>query len=618
MTRHFNENLAQRIATAAESVLGDSPLSRSVIHACEKYENEVRNITQSRGVAGLLLAIVGAKGQGKTWVARQLVDSDPVRQSLRSGDLTDDATTRLVWIGPTPPEGFDPETEIYHRCASDAMLDIGRPYVLLDTPGSTDANPRAAAIASEALSLAPIKILVVARDQMRSAASISIAQRIDGSECVPVISSVEPEELTPGTPGHEQLQRDLRTVRTQIASFAPRVRLAQEILVPDFEISGDEQSSVTVLRRELTQRLADLKIDDVALNSTRSSRLSTAEQRLRRTVGKLLAEEVPHLASAVDHLNQETAQLPHRVLSSMLGSSQVLETGVRMRLRTQLVADTYLVWFPYRTLMSTLNLTQGAWDRVVLALSGSVPSLFGALASWARNVRQSREFSLEVQEGIRERMQRQVEDHLTPLCDQFHRAVLRLRSDADPAMGGSRASGSSGAAPLAGAVSGASGAMRLTGIEELQRRSRTIFDEALARNATRRWVAQLLAVIGVLLFWGFMAGPIVSIYRQYFSASYGALFRQGLTTADFPHPSAGLIFTSLILSLLPLVVYAMLVLTLALSRSKVLRVVDEITSEHTRMIEELEQSRIVQLQFEDEQLQQAEFLLNLSRAQAGG
>ena len=45
-----------------------------------------------------------AKSQGKTWIARQLLLSEPLRQRLRSGDLEEDATTRLVWIGPVPPE----------------------------------------------------------------------------------------------------------------------------------------------------------------------------------------------------------------------------------------------------------------------------------------------------------------------------------------------------------------------------------------------------------------------------------------------------------------------------------------------------------------------------------
>ena len=596
MTGSISHPLAARVSEAATAVFADTPTAHAVLEACRRLEHEASNITRSRGVHALLIAIVGAKGQGKTWVARQLVADEQIKSRLRSGDLVDDATTRLVWIGATPPDALDPDSEIYHRCSQTEMFDLGRAYVLLDTPGSTDADARAAEIAVEALSLAPIKLLVIARDQIRSAASVLIAQRIDGSECIPVISSVEPEEMSEGAEAHRQLQSDLRALREQIAGLAPRVQLRAEILVPDFEISGDEEASANSFRMQLVSRCAELRLDEISLEMSRESRLKAAEARLRRTVSKTIADHMPQLASAVDRLNRETESLPERVLDSMLGSSQVLETGVRMRLRSQLVGDTYLLWFPYRTLMSVLNMTQGAWDRVMLALAGSVPSLFGALASWARNVKQSQDFSLEVQDGIRERMRRQVEERLKPLCDQFHRAVWRLHS---------RDSGVE--APLN------TGSMALSGIEELQLRSREIFEQAIRQHSIRSWFAQLLGILGVVLFWGFMAGPIVSIYHQYFSASYVALVDGQVHPEGFPHPKPSLILTSIILSLLPLVIYAMIVLTLALSNRKVRRAAAEIESAHAGAIRELRDKRIIQLQFEDSLLQQAEYLLNLSR-----
>ncbi len=215
---------------------------------------------------------------------------------------------------------------------------------------------------------------------------------------------------------------------------------------------------------------------------------------------------MPQLSAAVDRLNHETEGLPERVLDSMLGSSQILDTGVRMRLRSRLVGDTYLLWFPYRTLMSVLNMTQGAWDRVVLALAGSVPSIFGALTTWARNVRHSREFNAEIEDGIRQRMQRQVEERLKPLCDQFHRAIWQLRTRDQRQQ----------SIPEVGS-------MNLSGIEEVQAESRSIFERAINENVTPPWLTQLLAVLGTVLFWGFMAGPIVAIYHQYFSASYASL-----------------------------------------------------------------------------------------------
>ena len=593
----FEAPFAQRIADAALSVFGQSAATQVVLDACRRYDLEVSNITGSRGINSLLIAIVGAKGQGKTWVARQLIGQESVRGQLRSGDLMDDATTRLVWIGPSAPERLDTSSEIYHACPADGMFDLGRPYVLLDTPGSTDANERAAEIASEALSLAPIKLLVIARDQIRSAASMMIAQRIDGSECIPVISSVEPEEFDQDHSGGRLLRHDIDALRKQIAMLAPRVTLCSEILVPDFEISGDEAASQHSFRSQLLARLTALRLDELSMASSRESRLQAAEQRLRRTVSKSIGQQMPQLAAAVDRLNRETEGLPERVLDSLLGSSQILDTGVRMRLRSRLVGDTYLLWFPYRTLMSVLNMTQGAWDRVVLAMAGSVPSIFGALATWARNVRQSREFNSEVEDGIRQRMQRQVEERLKPLCDQFHRAIWQLRSRDEQQQ----------TVPEVGS-------MQLSGIEELQADSRAIFERTIAENVTPPWLAQLLAVLGTVLFWGFMAGPIVSIYHQYFAASYESLVAGEVHPEGFPHPHPSLIVTSVVLSLLPLVVYAMVVLTLTLSNGKVRRVASEIEKAHSQSIERLRSSGVIRLEFEDRLLQQAEFLLNLSRS----
>ena len=596
-SQSFQAPLAERVAEAAQSVFGQSPTTQVVLDACRRYDLEVNNIVSARGINSLLIAIVGAKGQGKTWAARQLVLSEPVRAQLRSGDLMDDATTRLVWIGPAAPERLDPSSEIYHACPADCMFDIGRPYVLLDTPGSTDANQRAAEIASEALSLAPIKLLVIARDQIRSAASMLIAQRIDGADCIPVISSVEPEEFDQNHASGRMLRNDLDALRKQIAMLAQGVRLSPEILVPDFEISGDETASQSSFRSQLIARLSALQLDELSLASSRDSRLHSAEQRLRRTISKSISQQMPQLSAAVDRLNRETEGLPERVLDSMLGSSQILDTGVRMRLRSRLVGDTYLLWFPYRTLMSILNMTQGAWDRVVLALAGSVPSIFGALTTWARNVRQSRDFNIEIEDGIRQRMQRQVEERLKPLCNQFHRAIWQLRTRDEQQE----------SVPEVGS-------MNLSGIEELQADSRAIFERAIAENVTPPALTQLLAIVGTLLFWGFMAGPVVSIYHQYFSASYASLVAGEVHTDGFPHPQPSLIITSVILSLLPLIVYSMIVLTLTLSNRKVRRVAAEIEKAHAEAIERLRKNGVIRLEFEDHLLQQAEFLLNLSRS----
>jgi hypothetical protein len=378
--------------------------------------------------------------------------------------------------------------------------------------------------------------------------------------------------------------------------MAPRSQLTSDVLVPDFEITGDEEAASRAFLGAVLDRLNSLGVTQLTLASAREERLAAAHQHLRSEVAGLIGQHLPQLATAVQQLNRETERLPERVLASLLGSESLLETGVRIRLRARLVSDTYLLWFPYRTLMSTLNLTQGAWDRVMLAMTGSVPSLFGALASLAKNVREHRDLKLAMHEGILERTQQQVEQRLEPLCNQFHHTVMQLRPKADRPTSDSDSIG-----------------MRLTGIEELQNRSEQIFEGALLNHATRNWLVQLLAMVGVVIFWGLMSGPIIVIYGEYFAASADVFWGQASTLQKFPHPTASLLLTSLLLSTLPLMIYCMAILTLFLRRGKVRRVVREITSEHETVIEKLKRDRIIRLDFEDELLSQAEFLLNLRK-----
>ncbi|MCA9193349.1 MAG: hypothetical protein KDB03_16370 [Planctomycetales bacterium] len=591
----LSSNLTNKILEAVEAVFGEAPVSHQVHNACQRYQKDLENIQSGRGIGALLIAIVGAKGQGKTWVARQFVRDERTQAAMRSGDLSADATTRLVWVGPVAPEGLDRQVESYFPCQPASMLALNQPFVILDTPGVTDADARAAELATESLTLAPIKLLVIARDQIRAATNIQIARRIDGSVCIPIVTSVDPDEL-PGASQYSKLADDLRSLRDQLQILAPQAIISPDVLVPDFEITGDESQSSRTFIATIMDRLNEVSLSELAMGNSRDTRVQVAQERLRREVAQLIRVELPHLRQAVEQLNRETEHLPEHILASLLGSNAVLETGIRLRLRARLVSDAALIWFPYRTVMATLNLTQGAWDRVVLAMTGSVPSLFGALSSWARNARQSKEFSLEMQNGIRNRSQKIVEERLQPLVRQFQQAVMKLRPREQRLT-----------------IEQKSELMMLSGIEELQLQSQEIFDRTLDEHASRRWLAQFWGLGGVLVFWMFMAGPIVLLYREYFHASLGVFTGADEHLEDFPHPTPGLFLTSLILSLLPLLIYCMLVLTLSLPKRKISRVAKQILNEHEQAIAELKSSAVIRLVFDDSLLAQAEYLLNLDR-----
>ncbi len=570
---------------------------------CDQYQLQCDSIVSSRGVSLTSIAVVGAKGQGKTWVARQMILDRRVSQALPSGVLSSEATTHVHWIGPIVPEAIDSSRELYHPCRSDAMLDLGRPFMLLDTPGITDDDLQAAKIAKEAMALSPVKLLVVRRDQLRGAILSQLANFTEGAICIPVITCVPLNDLataaTKNTRYSESLQGDLDAFCEAMKSSAPKTKFLEPVIVPDFEADGDETKIGLALARELQSRLLSESLDDIA--ATRANRLSAATNRLRHRIGQLLDSQLPQLSAAVRRLHSEADALPSQTIETVLGSRDVLRSAVRGRLRAQMIADTGMLWFPYRTVITVLGLTHGAWDRLLLSLSGSVPSIFGTFAAWARNVQLSRKINWEMHEGIRDLLNRQIQDRLEPVQSQFHRAVSRMR-------GSDQESKSTSISPQ----------IRLSGVEELQSRSRSVFEWAVDRHQLSWMMLQFFALIGTILFWLLMAGPIVSIYREYLGASYDTLTGAQLTGAQssvdkFPHPSPALLLTSVLLSLIPMLIYAMVILSWCQRRSKINRIAETTYAEEIKLVDELKRSGVIALHYDDALLEHAEFLIQTSQ-----
>lgn len=593
-----NDSFVQRIRNATHALLGDQVVTHQIDEWCDQYLQQCVAIQAGRGVSLISIAIVGAKGQGKTWVARQLILDPRVANALPTGVLSSEATTHLHWIGPTPPDSLDLHCERYHGCRSEDMLDLEHPYMLLDTPGITDDNLEAAKIAKDALALSPIKLLVVRRDQLRSAITSQLANFTEGAICVPVITCVPLPELDTkaagGTSGKSRLDEDLHHFCLAMQGSAPRTRFLAPVLVPDFEADGDESK---VGKRFASQLQASLKGESLEqIAATRANRLSAATSRLRHRVGRLLETQVPQLSAAVGRLRLEADALPSKAIEAVLGSKNILHSAIRSRLRAQLIAETSMIWFPYRTVLTILGVTHGAWDRLLLSLSGSVPSIFGTFVAWARNIRQSNSVQWEMNEGIRDRLNRQIQDRLEPVQAQFHRAVKQMR-------GASNEPTNLIATPT----------IRLSGIEELQSRSRTVFEWGVDRNKNSWLTLQVFGLVGTLIFWMLMSGPIVAIYREYLSASYETLLGDNTSVNRFPHASPSLLFTSVIISILPLMIYSMIVLSWNQRGSKINRIAEATYAEELKLVEELQSTGVISLHYDDALLEHAEFLIRNER-----
>jgi hypothetical protein len=582
------EAFLRRMHQASVTVLGESAAGRAVRQLCDSHAEARKSIVTDRASGAMVVAIVGATGQGKSWLMRQFVKSATVASAIRSGNNADEATEFITWAGPLPPTNLDSRYERYLHCSGDQMFSLDTPYLLVDSPGSTDNRRDIADMAKLALSMASVLLMVVRRDQMRSHAVDLLASASEGSLVVPVINACSEVD--------DAVVADAEAFIGRIRRAAPRSQVTAPVYIPDFETSASGEvkigeQAVIAIQQSL---LAELGQGD-SLGRT-VHRLAAMDARFRSALHTSLSDQLPGLTIAVQRLHEEARKLPEEIAASLVGGGPALRAAIRSRLRASLLTDTSAIFFPYRTMLGVLSLTSGAWDRVVLSLAGSLPSLISAAYTGARNFSQAGAAANDVREGIRRRSAAAVADRLGPLAARFRAEIHRL-SHSSLALSNHESTGTMPQSAY------------LAGINALQEQSQTIFDAQIEDAAASRPFALLSGLVGTVLFWALMAGPIVTLYREYIHASFVSLSEFTGNLSLFPRPDFSTILTSVILSVLPTAVFAMIVLSFIQRRRRVDAAEQAIRDQHRQAISSLQQQRVLRLEWDDPLLADAEFLL---------
>jgi len=549
----------------------------------------------------MVVAIVGAAGQGKSWLMRQFVMSPSIAAAIRSGNNADEATELITWVGPNPPANLDVRHEQYLHCSTDQMHSLGVPYLLVDSPGATDNRREVAETARLVLSLASVLLMVVRRDQLRSHTVDMLAAASEGSLVVPVINAIGE--------ANEAVNTDTDAFVARIRRAAPLSQVTTAVHVPDFEKGNRQEQAIGKAAVEAIHKslIAELAQADSLGRSVH--RLAAMDARFRSALQTQLHDQLPGLSMAVRRLNEEARALPEEIAASLVGGGASLRAAIRSRLRAGLLTDTSAIWFPYRTLLGVLSLTSGAWDRVVLSLAGSLPSLIGAAYTGIRNFNQSGAAASDLREGIRQRSSAAVADRLGPLASRFRAEIHRLSAKdrslrAESAMSTRDSSGLRNQPAF------------LAGIDSLQEQSQEIFDQEIDRASASRGFATFCGFAGTIVFWLLMAGPVVTLYREYFSASSTSLMEMAGDLSRFPRLDASMLLTSLLLSVLPTAIFAMVVLTWLQGRKRVDDVEQSIRDRHRSAITQLQEQRVLRLEWDDPLLADAEFLLTAGATDA--
>ncbi|TWT49498.1 hypothetical protein Pla22_46950 [Rubripirellula amarantea] len=581
----------QRVRRSAKSVLGESAAGREVLELCDEHAEARRMICDDRSRGLTVVAVVGATGQGKSWIVRQLVRGSAAAKSVRSGNNLDEATEKLLWIGPFPPADLDSRLEQFVHCPTSEMQSIGMPYLLVDAPGSTDDRRAIAAAAGRALSLASILLLVVRRDQLRSRTIAMTTEASEGTIVIPVVNAVRKDET---------LVADMDAFVGRMRSVAPTSKIATPIVIEDFDVQNNTEDEVgRVAAETISSRIESELAQSWEGDRRRGTRLAALDARFRCALHSVLSDHLPELTGAVMRLNREALALPGEVAGSLVGNSGTLRAAIRSRLRLSLLTDTAAFWFPYRSLLGLLNLTHGAWDRVLMSLSGSLPSLVSTVWTTTKNLTSDRDANADVRDGLRKRSAAAVADRLGPLAMNFRRELAHLRHEKESSVPSMVEDGTRGQLAY------------LSGIDTLQERSQQIFEEEVDKVSASRGLGFLFGLIGTIIFWLLMSGPVIALYRGYFDASFDTLSHFSGNLSAFPKPDFAMMLTSLILSVLPTAIFSMFVLSFVQSRRRVIRAESGIRDRHSETIVKLQSDGVLRLQWDEPLLADAEFLLSV-------
>ena len=564
----------RKLSEALQQVFGESSEGQALQRKCRLAMEEITSQQDHRGVKSTILAVIGSKNAGKSWLCRQLLRDEAKHAAIPSGEEDETATEKATWIGPDAPTLMTPEHELRIPVRREEMLDLGCDYTLLDLPGYDDAGLAEREAALRAVRGVEFRVLVISSATKQVESQFSYLRDSNGTRILPVVMDSKYPLLE--TEGSSEVEALLAKIRKN----CPQAEVAEPLIIPHIEHApGDETSKIAKARDLLYPALrAFLAMPPV--DPTITGRVVL--ERLRCELLEDLREFISRVRPAHEELAAKEAGLARELVGRIVGEDPQLAAGLRMKMRLHTLAATPAWFFPYRTFFGAFSFTAGAWDRLAFAMAGSLPSLTLLAFQTARNAKRMGEMKEDVRNALAGRLQRMADDELAS-CNRI--LVRSIRSTLPPDPGENEEI----LAPT-----------RFVGLERVTSDSGEIFDSVVARHARSRGLPLIFGGLATLAFITLAAGPLWVVYREFFHAWSGGFSGLELVRwTAFPAPSAGMIFATLLLVLLPVALFALVSSVIATPQKRIETAALEVRQEHDLMLEDLTRKQIIRLESDD-------------------
>lgn len=552
-SRNIQKNLELVYAKASTPAFIES------IHILSEFDRELKKLMETGRIKAPVVLVAGKKNAGKSHLCSILTKNTGLILPYGMGE--ENKTLCCKWIGSQHLlNGFGDKGDDLRLVSPRSLLGSDScDYVLVDTPGMDDGDGVAASNALQANCVSGHLILVMDYLTFKDSKQDRILQHARGKSILPIVFD---QHHTARTSDERNGQRKaiLQYLERYLGTENPTL---DPVFLPSMDDLSAEE--LEMLKNGVSSLVAQRPPDPLVL----ANNLFTKTKVLLRENLKELFGRAVEVDKSIQY--QKIKGLEN-IAGSILGNERQLSAALRLHLLRTVAMECPLGFFPFRSFLGSLGLAAGAWDRIFFAMTRSVPSIVGLAVQIGRNVHTSLKNRSLNMDGLTKHAESLLHVEMSQPLHQLTLMLPGERDDTKPTE-----------------------SFKVVGIEHLTETLEGLMNMGSRMPVWQKVFLNLMGVASLVTWITLISGPVIALYREFLTAWGQAAYTQGAWKL-FPVPSAGMLSSTLIFAYAPVVLMAMITLSLLVTQRRIRRIAFGIRGDYHEEVKKAIDSNILRVE----------------------